>query len=83
MNIIRDEELCGLLMIPLLVDWRITRCNVRGCRNEPNTIVTQTEAGIFGLCEECYQKANTPDGCTFDLVFDNSDRIPEEVEDVV
>ena len=73
MKIIRDNELFGLGMIPLLVDWNIKRCNVNGCKNKPNTIITGTEAGMFGLCEPCFQEGNVPNGTTYDLVFDNFD----------
>jgi len=75
MKIIRDEEMGGLLMIPLLVDWGIRRCNVAGCTNKPNTIVTQwSEVGrICGFCEEHFQEANTPEGAKFDLEWDDFD----------
>ena len=75
MKIIRDEECCGILMIPLLVDWNIRRCNVNGCTNKPNTIIASgtEEAGVFGLCESCFQEGNKPNGTTYDLVFDEFD----------
>lgn len=73
MRIIRDNEMLGFAMIPLLVEWNIKRCNVSGCTNKPNTIITDTEAGIFGLCEQCFQEGNKPDGTTYDLVFDEFD----------
>ncbi len=57
MNIIRDDELNGLLMIPLLNDWRITRCNVKNCKEKPTTIITGIkEVPKFGMCESHYQK---------------------------
>jgi len=57
MQIIRDEELGRITMLPLLVQWGVRRCNMLGCRSkEPSTIVTGTEAGIFGLCEDCWEK---------------------------
>ena len=75
MEIIRDEECAGIMMIPLLHQWSITRWNFRGCKNKPNTIIVgaHTKAKRFGLCEEHYQLGNKPGGCKMDLVFDNSD----------
>jgi hypothetical protein len=52
MEIIRDEETFGLMMIPLFVDWGVRRCNVKDCTSKPSTIVTgaHPEANVFGLC---------------------------------
>lgn len=72
MKIIRDEECAGLMMIPLLCDWNIKRCNVEGCTNRPNTIIS-TQGETFGLCEECFQEGNKPGGTTYNLVFDGFD----------
>lgn len=60
MKIIRDEELFGIMMIPLWVDWSIRRCNHAGCRNVPTTIIVEIEGhpGLrLGQCEVHYQKA--------------------------
>lgn len=74
MKIIRDEEMGGLFMIPLLVDWKIKRCNVADCTNKPNTIITQSEdIPIYGLCEKHFQMANTPGGAMLNLEWDNFD----------
>lgn len=75
MNIIRDKEMGGLAMIPLLVDWKVKRCNVKDCKNKPNTIITATsdEVPVYGLCEEHFQQANVPGGTRFTLDFDNFD----------
>ena len=75
MKIIRDEEMGGLFMIPLFVDWNIKRCNVAGCTNKPNTIITQSgeDIPIYGLCEEHFQMANMPGGATFNLEWDDFD----------
>ena len=69
MKIIRDNQLFGLGMIPLLVDWGIKRCNEGGCKNKPNTIVVLPEGESptgsplhFGLCEEHYQWAAATEG---------------------
>jgi len=68
MNIIRDNELGGLAMIPLLFDWGVRRCNVKGCTERPNTIVTgMVEGAAVGFCETHYQQGNKPDGTNFTL----------------
>ena len=76
MNIIRDEECAGLIMIPLLHQWGVKRCNFRNCTEKPNTIITgaHKKAECFGLCEKHFQSCNKPGGNNLDLVFDNSDR---------
>ena len=79
MKIIRDEEGQGFFMIPLLVDWRIKRCNYEGCTNKPNTIITGIEdAPIFGLCEEHFQMCNTPRGSTLNLEWDDFDAFKQD-----
>ena len=67
MTIIRDNELGGIMMIPLLVDWDIRRCNVRDCKTSPNTIVKDKGAPIHGLCEDHFHQGNVPGGTTYTL----------------
>lgn len=81
MRIIRDEECFGLMMIPLLCDWNIKRCNVEGCKSKPNTIIAGTKAGMFGLCEEHFQEGNVEGGTTYQLEFDNFDAFKQEAGD--
>jgi hypothetical protein len=38
MEIIRDEELGGIMMIPLFHQYEITRCNIKDCTDKPTTI---------------------------------------------
>ncbi len=80
MEIIRDEELFGLMMIPLLVDWGIRRCNVEGCTEKPNTIIRELAPDIplAGFCEEHFQETNVEDGATFNLTFDDFDAFIKE-----
>ena len=75
MEIIRDEELFGLAMIPLFADWGIRRCNVEGCMNKPTTIITGIAevGGPFGLCEEHHNEAKTKGELDFTLEFDDFD----------
>ena len=73
MNIIRDEELFGIGMIPLFCTWNIRRCNVEGCTEKPTTIVTQVIDCAFGLCEKHYQEVASKGEYDFTLVFDDFD----------
>ena len=80
MKIIRDDELGGLGMIPLFVQWGIKRCNVEGCTEVPNTIVRYSAlreilSGIAsaGFCEEHFQRGNTEEGVKYNLIFDDFD----------
>ena len=56
MEIIRDDEMHGLMMIPLLQQWGITRCNVSKCCEKPTTIITGATENPIGLCEKHYNK---------------------------
>ena len=56
MNIIRDDEMAGLMMIPLFQQWNIHRCNIKDCTEKPTTIITGTVAGTFGMCEIHYNE---------------------------
>jgi hypothetical protein len=71
MRIIRDNDWGGLAMIPLLHDWGITRCNVEGCTNKPNTIIGNMGDNIpvFGLCEDHFQQCNVEGGSHLTLDF--------------
>lgn len=75
MQIIRDEECFGIMMIPLFCDWNVRRCNVSGCMNVPTIIVTQLADGVpvSGFCEEHYQQARQEGGTTFRMTFDDFD----------
>ena len=75
MEIIRDNELGGLMMIPLFVDWGVKRCNVEDCTARPSTIVRQLSPDIplAGFCEEHFQEANQEGGAVMSFVFDDFD----------
>jgi len=77
MTIIRDDKLGGLAMIPLLIDWHVRRCNVKGCISPPSTIVAQLapDLPLAGFCEAHFQQANQLGGTTFDLCFDDFDAL--------
>ena len=58
MNIIRDEEMNGLFMIPLLHQYGIHYCNVKDCHHKASTILTDVPgADAVGVCEAHYQEA--------------------------
>ena len=74
MNIIRDGQQDGfdtpsLFMIPLLVSWGINRCNIKDCKNNPTTIITNTEVPVFGLCESHYQEIKATGKVKLNLEF--------------
>ena len=75
MKVIRDNELFGLMMIPLLVDWGIKRCNIKGCQAKPNTIIAETsdEVPVYGLCEAHFQQGNQGTPIDIMLEFDDYD----------
>lgn len=52
MNIIRDEEMGGLMMIPLFQQWNVTRCNVKDCKEKHTTIITGAHEKALGMCEK-------------------------------
>ncbi len=75
MKIIRDENQNGMntpciSIIPLLVGWGIKRCNIVNCKNNPTTIISGTEAPVFGMCENHFQEAaNTKGNYNLKLEF--------------
>jgi hypothetical protein len=83
MKIIRDEQFCGIMMIPLLVDWHIRRCNVKGCIEKPNTIIADPEHEVnYDLCEKHFQEGAKEGGTTFTLVFDDFDAFASTSQNV-
>jgi hypothetical protein len=57
MNIIRDNEMGGLMMIPLFTQWRIERCNVKDCHEKPTTLITGVIEAKIALCEKHYNES--------------------------
>ena len=82
MKIIRDEEMGGLMMIPLFMDWGIRRCNVKGCASKPTTIISQLapKAPASGWCEAHYQEFKDTGKFEGTLVFDDYDAFKAEKE---
>jgi hypothetical protein len=83
MNIIRDNQLGGLAMIPLFCDWGVRRCNVEDCTQQPTTIITGVapDCPPIGMCEEHFQAANQGEGVTYTFVFDEFDAFKKQKAD--
>jgi predicted branched-subunit amino acid permease len=69
MNIIRDEEMCGIMMIPLFQQYGIKRCNVRDCKEKHTTIITGLTDNSFALCEKHYQESKASGKINYTLDF--------------
>jgi len=69
MQTIRDEELGGILMIPLFTQYNINRCNIKECTEKPTTICIHEQA-TFGLCEAHYIDCKKQGELTLKLEFD-------------
>lgn len=79
MNVIRDEEMGGIMMFPIFCDWKIRRCNLKGCRNKPTSIITGTPSPRpFGMCEEHYQKGVKAGKVSLIIEFDDYDAFKSE-----
>lgn len=79
MRIIRDTT-DTLFMVPLMIDWGIRRCNVRGCTEKPNTIIVDIapDVPVIGMCEKHYSRAaSTPGDVTYTFDFDDFDAFAE------
>lgn len=70
MQIIRDNELSGILMIPLFSQYNINRCNIKDCTEKPTTVCIH-EIATFGICEKHYQQYNEAGTVNLSLEFDN------------
>jgi len=70
MNVIRDQEMGGLLMIPLFQQWGIRRCNVKDCKEKHTTIIAGVhEVPKFGLCEKHYKESKKKGKFDYTLDF--------------
>ncbi len=66
MKYIHDDQMGGIMMVPLIVDWDIARtCQIKDCEARTNAIVnfTAEETGIgealhLGICEDHFQEAH-------------------------
>jgi len=70
MEIIRDEEMFGIMMIPLFQQYGINRCNIKDCKEKPTTICVHEQAN-FGLCEKHYQEGKEAGTMKLQLEFND------------
>lgn len=68
MQIIRDEEMGGIMMIPLFRQYGVNRCNLKDC-SEKHTTICIHEQAIFGLCEKHYFEGKTKGKVNLSLEF--------------
>ena len=68
MKIIRDEDMGGLMMIPLFQQYSINLCNIKDCKDKATTICVHEEA-TFGLCEKHYFEAKDAGTMKLQLSF--------------
>ncbi len=67
MKVIHDDETGGLMMIPLLLQWRIPEtCEIKDCEEKSNAIYIftagETPAGTalhVGVCENHHQESTS------------------------
>lgn len=65
MKVIHDDDLAGIMMIPLIVGWRIKEtCQVKDCTERTNTIIAFTadetpngQPMNIGICETHYRES--------------------------
>ena len=83
MNIIRDPEMAGIGTMALCIQWGVRRCNLRGCRERPTTIVTgiSNEVPLLGLCEPHFEQADEEGGLDGTFDFDKFDAFAPPGED--
>ena len=69
MQIIRDEDFSGIMMIPLFTQYGINRCNIKDCKEKHITIVVHEQA-TFGMCEKHFLEAKEAGEINLKLEFD-------------
>lgn len=69
MEIIRDEEMNGIMMIPLFLKFNVHKCNVRDCKEKQTTIITGATKQPFGLCENHYTESKAVGKIAYTLDF--------------
>ncbi len=68
MQIIRDEEMSGIMMIPLFQQFGVNRCNIKNC-TEKHTTICVHEKAIFGLCEKHFLEGEENGTMKLELEF--------------
>ncbi|MEO5991886.1 MAG: hypothetical protein ABIP68_09650 [Ferruginibacter sp.] len=69
MQIIRDDEMAGIMMIPLFHQYGIKRCNIIECKDKPTTICLHEKA-TFAICEKHYLDCKAKGIVNLKLEFD-------------
>ncbi len=71
MKIVRDNDLSGILMIPLWNQYNIHRCNVRDCNNKQTTLILEfsDKCPVFAMCDHHYFECKNSGqiNCTLDF----------------
>lgn len=69
MMVARDNQMNGLLMIPIWQKYNLHRCNVRNCTEKQTTLVLELAEVPFALCESHYNEfSNSGEiNCTLDF----------------
>ena len=70
MTVIKDNELGGLLMIPIWEQYNLHRCNVRGCKNKQRVFIPDLAEQPFALCEHHYNEFKSKGEINCILDFD-------------
>lgn len=79
MEIIRDEEMHGLMMIPLFHQYGIHYCNVAGCEQKASTILIDAIKDCpIGICEGHYIQAKQDGKFNFKIDLNNKPYQPVE-----
>jgi hypothetical protein len=61
MQVIKDNDMGGIMMIPFFAQHGINQCNVDGCNNKPFVALTEIE-GLetpIGICKDHYKEAES------------------------
>ena len=85
MQIIRDEtDKAGILIIPALRQYGVTRCNYKNCTNNPNTIGVTNQVNV-GLCEIHFQELKArqgEDNLQIEFFFNSDPNLDSKIENL-
>jgi hypothetical protein len=78
MKIVRDNEMNGILMIPLWQQYQLHRCNVAYCKERQTTIVIDLVSVPFAICEKHYKEFSESGKIECTLHFDQKGVWPHQ-----
>lgn len=85
MQIIRNEtDKAGILIIPALRQYGVTRCNYKSCINKPNTIGVTNQVNV-GLCEKHFQELKArqeEDNLQVEFFFNPDPNLDSKIENL-